>query len=69
MTDKASPAEPQAADTTDGDAKGEAVYMPTLQEIAVACKEIQAGWTEKERYKRLQGDRQWDPAPSGPAWR
>ncbi len=34
------------------------VYLPTLEEIAAACKEIQAGWTPEVKYSRLRG---WQP--------
>lgn len=31
------------------------VYLPSPREIAMACAEIQAGWSETERARRARG--------------
>lgn len=38
-----------------GDEFFELEYLPTPEEIAEACRMIQAGWTDAERYSRLRG--------------
>jgi hypothetical protein len=32
-----------------------AAYIPTQDDIAAACAEIQAGWTEQQRESRITG--------------
>ena len=34
---------------------GRPVFIPTAEEIAVSCAEIQMRWTDDERYLRLRG--------------